>query len=172
MGAFLYFYANIGAKGNLRMKYIQICLISALLAACSEKTPSDAITGTDGDFSASSQPIIPAKPEKNYTEVEDKTYFYVGAVSEEDKNKGRAVGDVFSFRYFGTNKEGQHILALVTESGQVISKSRCGDPCSIIKSDNGERIPYDTSSIIGSAFQDALNGHLVEYDAKGPSSAP
>ena len=108
-------------------------------------------------------------PAHNYAEEEDGVYFYVSAVSEEDRKKGKAVGDVYGYRYLGKNDEGQHVIASVTNNGQIIFKAYCSEPCKIIKYGDGDRSAFSPNSIIGSAFQDAINGALKVASEKNGS---
>lgn len=107
--------------------------------------------------------IVPTKPAKNYTEEENGTYFYIAAVSDEDRKKGVAAGEVIGYRYLGLNDKQQHTLQLVSDSSDATMKAYCSDPCAIIKFENGDRISFNPSSIIGAAFQDAINGHLLPF---------
>ena len=137
-----------------------VAACAALVTSCgpSETAPPPIVASTNSEpFKAA----LPAPvPVANFVEEEKGTYFYVTAVSEEDQKKGIAVGDVVGFRYFGKNEKGQHVLASVTDDGRIVSKASCSEPCTIIKRADGTRIAYDPSSIIGSAFQDAINGLL------------
>lgn len=106
-----------------------------------------------------------AATRNNYDEKEGRTYLYTTAVSDEDKAKGRAVGDVLMYQYLG-KEGGKHVLTQVGDNGAVISRSECSDPCRIIKSESHgvtNRIPYNTGSVIGAAFEDALNGRLEVF---------
>lgn len=147
---------------GIRMQYrlIIVAAIGATLAGCgkSETATPPNIASNDTAHTPTA-PLVPA-PTPNFVEEERGTYFYVTAVSEEDRKKGKAVGDVVGFRYLGRNDREQHTLASVTDGGRVISKAYCAEPCSIIKRSDGTRIAYDPDSIIGSAFQDAINGLL------------
>ena len=109
-------------------------------------------------------------PTPNFVQEENGTYFYVTAVSEEDRKKGKAVGDVIGFRYLGKNNKAQHVLATVSDDGQVISKAYCSEPCALIKRSDGTRIVYDPSSIIGAAFQDAMNGLMKAANGKSTAN--
>src|SRR5690606_35568477 len=42
-------------------------------------------------------------PSPNFDERRGDTYYYIAAVSEEDRKRGRAVGSVSSFQYLGKN---------------------------------------------------------------------
>jgi len=110
--------------------------------------------------------VIPPDPQPayvpNFDDRDGDTYFYTSAASEEDRKKGKVLGSVSSFQYLG-KQDGKHIIATVTESGQAMFTYECADPCRIIKRITGgdvERIPYDPHSVIGAAFEDAMNGGL------------
>jgi hypothetical protein len=85
----------------------------------------------------------------------------VTAVSEEDRKKGNAAGKVVMYQYLGVFG-GKHRLRSIAESGRALATWECSVPCRIIKRVGTpvERIPYEPTSIIGGAFQDALGGRL------------
>ncbi len=117
------------------------------------REPSDAVAATP-----TPTPVyVP-----HFDEQEGDTYFYASAVSEEDKKKGKAVGSVVNFRYLGESG-GVHKIASVDDMGRALLRYECSTPCKIIKRTfhgQTERIPYDPQSVIGAAFEDALNGSL------------
>lgn len=53
-----------------------------------------------------------------------------------------------------------HVVASLKDQGQIVYRSRCAEPCVIIKNDGGSRTAYNPASIIGSVFEDAINGQL------------
>jgi hypothetical protein len=117
------------------------------------REPSGAIAAT----SAPASVYVP-----HFDDQEGDTYFYASAVSEEDKKKGKAVGGVVNFRYLGESG-GVHKIASVDDRGRALLRYECPTPCRIIKrtfDSEIERIPYDPQSVIGAAFEDALNGSL------------
>jgi hypothetical protein len=98
----------------------------------------------------------------NYTEEEDGVYSYVAAVSEEDKKQGKAAGNVLRFAFRGI-QDGNYVLSLVDDDGNPLSDSECSKPCRIIKTHVGDSVvrrEYTPDSMIGAAFEDALNGRL------------
>lgn len=144
---------------------VAACAIMLVSCGKSENASPPIAAATDTKIPTAD---IPAPvPAHNFVEEEGGTYYYVTAVSEDDQKKGKAVGDVLGFRYLGKNEKGQHVLASVAEDGRVMSKAYCSEPCAIIKYGDGERIAYNPNSVIGSAFQDAINGLLKA----GPSTA-
>lgn len=99
----------------------------------------------------------------NYDFVEGDFYGYLGAVSEEDQKKGVAAPPVVRFRYTGFWSGAQHLQA-VDDNGAVTESDECDVPCVAIKEigygGTVRRVGYSTQSIIGSAFEDAINGRL------------
>lgn len=138
---------------------------SAKPAPAASKLPEDPKIG----------PLVPAAeapvvPTHNYEFAEGRTYGYFSAVSEEDREKGKAVGEVFLYRYNGF-MDGKHRLTAVNEAGQMLSWSECSDPCKAIRHyANGrvEMIPYSPRSIIGAAFEDAVEGRLKKWQPPTP----
>jgi hypothetical protein len=100
------------------------------------------------------------QPSHRFDERRGDIYYYIAAVSEEDRKRGRAVGTVSSFQYLGKTDAGEHIVASLNDNGTVSYRAKCAPSCKIIDTDYGERIPYSPSSIIGAVFQDAFHGRL------------
>lgn len=108
------------------------------------------------------------QPTPNYREHEGDRYLYVSEVSDEEKKRGKAVGDVIEYRFLG-ERDGLLVIEEVTESGVQLGKLECRRNCQIMKfTANGQisRIPYGGGSIAGSAMEDAINGFLE------PAKAP
>jgi hypothetical protein len=119
------------------------------------------------------EPATPVVPPHRYELEEDGTYFYIAAVSEKDREEGRVAGSVLGYRYLGLDGDGEHILVLVDEQGKSLIRSTCAQPCVIIKDDDGERVAFNSDSIVGAAFTDAMNGHLkVHLSAAANAPAP
>lgn len=145
-----------------------------LLSACteSEPEPTDYSTGSVSPNASSLEPVpdakpaslVPAVPDHNYEERRGWDYLYVAAVSEEDRMKGRAAGDVITFQYLGLNDDGQHVLASMNPDGTVWRTASCSSKCRVIEYSDGRRIAYAPQSIIGAAFQDAFRGKLRVAD--------
>lgn len=114
---------------------------------------------------------LPPLPDHNYDERKGSTYYYIAAVSEEDRKRGIAVGNVHGYQYLGRNVSGEHILAGVNSDGAVNFRAKCAYPCKIIDTNDGEKIAYSTSSIIGGAFEDAFRGKLRVVDWATAGSA-
>jgi hypothetical protein len=119
------------------------------------------------------QPLEPSTTvvPHRYDAVEGEIYFYISDPSEKERSEGKATGSVSGFKYLGTNNDKQHILASVNDNGQILFKSYCLEPCVIIKRDQGERLPFSASSVIGAAFEDAINGHLKVSNASEKKTA-
>lgn len=107
-----------------------------------------------------------------FEDREGDTYFYATAPTQEDENKGTVVGSVVGFRYLGA-RDGKHTIISVDNNGHTVLRYECSEPCKIIKRTfRGEtdRIPYDTRSVLGAAFEDALNGSLHVASKSTPSA--
>lgn len=143
-------------------------LLVALTAACSGSGPDQQNSGQieTGDVAT----VEKSKP--NYFEKEGYNYIYQAGLSEDDKNAGRTTGTLITFRYLG--KEGDlFTLADIGSDGQVTGRNQCKNPCKIIKmtSSDGtkDQMAYQPESLIGSAFDDAFNGHLEIAGAAKPT---
>ena len=110
-------------------------------------------------------PPAPPAPTPNYSDKEGHTYFYVAAVSEEERKRGQASGRVNDYQYGGKDDSGAHI---VYAPGITYT---CAVPCKIIKASNGSRLAYNEGSIIGAVFQDAMRGFLKPVP-KAPKPRP
>lgn len=140
----------------MRVRYCGV-LVALAIGGCSNEAPvNSSAVNLDSVAEVST-------PQPRYDDSENGIYFYASSVSDEDKKKGRAVGDVVGFRYLGQDSSGRHKIGMTSDSGEVISRYSCSNPCKIIKNlSSGERIPFDNESIIGAAFEDAINGLLKE----------
>lgn len=108
------------------------------------------------------KPPPPAPETHNYDFAEDGAYGYVSAVSEENRKRGIAIGDVLLFRYLGKS-DGLYRIQWLNDSGQIIGYYECSRQCRAIKSYSGgamRRIPYNPTSMVGAAFEDAFLGKL------------
>lgn len=104
-------------------------------------------------------PPLPPPPPHNYDLKEGTTYSYIAAVSEEQEKRGQAAGDVLMFKYLGKS-DGMNVVASVDDAGRMFGRSRCAEPCVIIKRDGMRSIAFNTSSVIGAVFEDAMHGYL------------
>lgn len=106
-------------------------------------------------------PPPPPKALPYYTTREGGTYYYVAAVSKDDRDKGIVTGDVVAFKYYGKTQAGEHILRRVYDNGTESDiASYCKNPCTLIRDSDGLRRAYNGDSIIGAAFRDAFKGFL------------
>lgn len=99
------------------------------------------------------EPVTAPAPAPNYNEKDGADYYYVGALTEEERKSGKLTGDVYTFQYGGKDESGAHIVFGT-------QRYTCSVPCKIIKGANGSLIQYSENSIIGAVFQDALRGFL------------
>jgi hypothetical protein len=116
-------------------------------------------------------PSLPPLPAHNYDDRNGLIYSYVSAVSEEDRKRGKAVGDVVSFAYLG-RRSGKHTLAQVDTYGRILGYSYCSQPCRIITNSDGTQFGYSDLSIIGAAFADAIAGRLEIAQENEPRRVP
>ena len=123
------------------------------LAGCGESPTGSATAEPDAT------PTAEAPTPPNYVEHRKGVYYYVAAVSENDQKDGHGAGKAIGFKYLGKNADGEYTLVAVSENGAAIGKATCADPCKIIH-DQGETFEYNPQSVIGSAFEDAINGRL------------
>ena len=138
----------------------RLCCVAAafsILGACDD-TPT-ATLNVEENMITTETP-----PSPNYSEREGDVYMYVAAVSDEDQKKGKKAGDVVLFRYLG-KKGDVHRLENVDDAGRRLAVSECASECKVIKEVNAyggvERLGFDSGSIIGAAFEDAIAGRLV-----------
>jgi hypothetical protein len=148
-----------------RVALASICIL--ILGACNKSEASDNLMNVDdltvdnlivNDTSATDTAI----PGPNYAEEENGTYSYIAAVSEEDQKRGRAAGNVLRYVFRGVSR-GVYRISLVDDYGRPISDSECTKPCAVIKTYGGGTVVrrgFTPESLIGAAFQDALNGYM------------
>ncbi|MBB5687478.1 hypothetical protein [Sphingobium boeckii] len=130
-----------------------------MLTSCSSENPP---TNVVVDSNEKTAEMLPVQDQHNYIEREKYTYFYATAISEEDRKQGKVVGKILAFQYLGL-RNGTHNLASLDDQGRRLYTSECSVPCRVIKNNAGGRIdrtPYEPDSVIGSAFEDAINGRL------------
>lgn len=147
------------------INWLAVACLSATIASCSDQQPnkiSEQYTSPEPVASYESPPIPTPAPSPNWDEAEESTYYYIASVSEEDRAKGQAAGDVLAFRYLGTNGQSEHILARVANDGSIYHRAFCKDPCKIVRYEDGRRIAFERGSVIGAAFEDALAGRLEQ----------
>ena len=110
-------------------------------------------------------------PDHNYSANEDGIYLYAQTLSPAQREAGVAAAGFVAFKYLGV-KDGLHYLQ--DENSMVMAT--CANPCTIIRQTlNGQvvnRIQYNSQTIIGAAFDDAINGKLNLYTQfKEPASS-
>jgi hypothetical protein len=115
----------------------------------------------------------PAPPSHRYDFKDGDLYGYLGAISENDRKQGVATPSVVRFRYTGF-WNGTHHLLLIGDSGSVLEAAECAVPCVAINETdyNGQvhRVGYSQDSIIGAAFEDAIDGQLRRSPTPGTVS--
>ena len=117
------------------------------------------------------KPYVPPPPPANYSDSENGIYFYLGEPSKAEKKSaeanGRTASNVVSYKYFGINNKGEHILQ--AETG---FRTYCKDPCKLIRVQDGSRIPNSDTLLLGLVFADAINGHLIDSSKTKNSTSP
>lgn len=104
-------------------------------------------------------PAPPPPPLPNYDSREGRDYYYVAAVSEEQRKRGTVAGSAIGFRYLGQNNDGEDELFQLPAG----PSTYCRRPCRVIRYEGGERVGFNPSSIIGAAFEDVSRGLLKPY---------
>lgn len=125
----------------------------------------------DSPTPTTSNSDAPAPPSHRYAEKSKGVYYYVSAVSDNDRANGKGAGDVSGFKFLGKNDDGEFILGLV-DGSEIVGKAYCHKPCAVVRLSNGEKAGFSEDTVIGSAFTDAFNGQLeldAGADEKGPS---
>ena len=173
----------------MRGRMVSLSML-AVLAACSNQAPSDSVMSsvnfdasliatenlvmnvTQNDVTAVSAPLSePTRPRHRYDFRDGDLYGYIAAISEDERKSGKAAGSVVTYRYTGF-RDLAYRLEIVDGGGRTVGYSECGRPCVAIKTRyNGltERIAFNSNSIAGAAFQDAMNGLL---EAPRPKPEP
>lgn len=152
------------------MPKIRAILLPLVLAACGDSPPKPEIALSSEyalptiEPSPGPAPIVPQAPDHRYDERDGWTYYYIAALSDEDRKLGRAAAGVSAFQYLGQNSEGEHILASLNDDGTVSYRAKCAAVCKIIATDYGRKIAFSPDSLIGAAFSDAFNGKLKIAD--------
>lgn len=137
-----------------------IVILAIVVASCG---PSKAPTAEAATIEAINTPTF-APPPHHYDQEDRGIYYYVASISEEEQKKGKVAGEALGFRYLGKNEKGEHIIESVSDNGTALGRSYCSEPCRVIRRSSG-RIGFNPASIIGAAFEDAVNGHLQQFDA-------
>ena len=150
-----------------------------LLCSCNDQKPSQeevvpAIPPTVPTPSSTTNVRPTSSPATaNYVERDGDRYLYVTAVSDEDKTKGNATGKVVMYQYLGIFQS-KYRLRNVAENGQPLTTWECPTPCRIIKSVGipVQRVPFEPTSIIGAAFEDAIAGRLQPIERDRDDGSP
>src|SRR5690349_8810435 len=105
------------------MRVASALLIGFVLTACSDQSATNNVlnvdenlTTTDVNATALPSPAVPPLKLPNYRDKEGSIYEYVSAVSEDDRKKGKAVGDVFMYAFRG-HANGLYRLSSVDDQG-------------------------------------------------------
>jgi hypothetical protein len=115
--------------------------------------------GTAGQFNEPPASIKPSVPLHNYDAQDGNYYSYFAAISENDRKAGKSANDVVTYAYLGI-RDGKHILATLRPNGTILHEARCATPCKVITFSDGQQVAYNTASVIGGAFEDAIAGRL------------
>jgi len=105
--------------------------------------------------------------------VDNGTYGYEQALSEDDVRSGTATKPLVMMRYEG-NKNGRFVILVFgtdASDGSIVNRVSCQAPCAFAKSETlagdtvvkSETIPVKPNAIIGGMLEDAVSGQLVPY---------
>jgi hypothetical protein len=105
----------------------------------------------------------PLPPQHLYVSIDGDDYLYPSAISDDERDAGKAASEFIAFRYRGV-KDGKITL---TSEGLTL---RCDEDCTVISViptyGPKQHLQYTPSSVVGAAFTDAMNGLLVEHPSK------
>ncbi len=99
-------------------------------------------------------------PKPNYIYTENGIYYYEAGISPQQREAGQVAGDAVGYRYYGTNANGEHVLARVWSNGAVAEFVYCKNPCRVIRTSGGERLVNNSRLLVNSVFVDAFRGRL------------
>jgi hypothetical protein len=115
----------------------------------------------------------PPPPSHNYSMVDNGTYGYEPALSEDDVRNGRATKPLIMMRYEGRRNGTFVILILGPDANNpaFVNRVSCQAPCEFAKSEtlsgdvvmNTETVRVTPDSIVGAMLQDAVSGQLMPY---------
>jgi hypothetical protein len=160
-----------------------VVVMAAEFGSRSSPSPSnqaDASNAVNGATNAADQADVAAnaaaaaaaaaEPQHNWISHENGEYGYAVGISDDARKSGQAAEQVTMYRYLGFTNG----IYTVTAPGMLAT---CGSPCNVITVTNGyatEHIAYNPGSVIGAAFEDAINGQLEPWQAPqpSPSSSP
>ncbi len=134
--------------------------ILALTTGCSDQPEKKSAEMTSKVLEQKNEFLqIKDLPNKNYTEVDGDIYMYESAPSKKETEDGKIIGSILQYKYLGQDKSGFHKIGNYVEKYGIISVKKCKYPCKVIYQDD-EKIPFNSDTIIGSVFEDAINGRL------------
>ncbi len=153
--------ANCSARAMYKTSIV--IAVFVLVSACSGQEPNVTnAAAVPADVATPDGAEESLAPTPNYRDREGDRYFYVAEVSEDDRKKGKAAGEVIEYRFLG-EKADVFTLEQVAENGSPLGRLECRRDCQIMKlSSVGQvsRLPYGNSSIASAAMEDAINGFL------------
>jgi len=151
-------------KGAMMGRWM-IAGLALALVGC-DGDPSAPATGGSSEATQVAAVATSEAPTPNFVERRKGIYYYLSAVSENDQKDGKSAGHALGFRYLGKTADGDFKVAGVTDGGQTIMTATCSDPCKVIHMSTGEAVGFDSDSIIGAVFTDAMNGLLEQAPKK------
>lgn len=127
------------------------------------------------------EPVAPPPPRHSYAMVDNGTYGYEPALSEEDIRKGTATKPLIMMRYAG-NKNGTYVVLILGQDANdssVVSRVSCQVPCEFAKSEamagdtvlKTETLRVTPDSLVGAMLTDAAAGQLIPYGRATASPA-
>lgn len=111
-------------------------------------------------------------PKPNYIYAEKGIYYYEAAISPQQREAGAAAGEAVGYRYYGTNSDGEYILARVESNGAIYEYVYCKKPCRVIRTSGGSRIANNNVLVASAAFSDAFRGKLRNTNPDVPKPRP
>jgi hypothetical protein len=111
-------------------------------------------------------------PKPNYIYAEKGTYYYEAAISPRQREAGAAAGEAVGYRYYGTNSDGEYVLARVESNGTIYEYVYCKKPCRVIRTSGGSRIANNNMLVASAAFSDAFRGNLRNTNPAAPKPRP
>ncbi|WP_240975716.1 hypothetical protein [Paraburkholderia aromaticivorans] len=163
------------------------CISAAamLLSGCGKDSGTQSSTGSQqaptAPVAAAPAPAPAPAPEvvtpppatHNYSMVDNGTYGYEPALSEDDVRKGTATKPLIMMRYVG-NKGGTYVIVILGSDANDVSVANrvsCQPPCEFAKSEtvagdavvNTQTVRVTPDSIVGAMLTDAISGQLVPF---------
>lgn len=141
--------------------------------AGSQSVPAAAVAAAPTSSPAPEAVASPPPPSHKYSMVDNGTYGYEPALSEDDIRNGTATKPLVMMRYVG-NKNGRFVIIILgsdSNSPSYVNRVSCQAPCEFAKSEtlsgdivvNTETVRVTPDSIIGAMLQDAVSGQLTAY---------